>query len=336
MTDEDRPAWVNPRLVRPHGWSPKLHVDPATMSDQARAMHVVGPLSVFMGEAHRAENFYHFYTNSQSVNWGVPPSVWTPWTGEATTRSATVAQSLEQSTPYITDDKLLEVCQGMVEQTQLLEDLNGQLGRALAIFLGLSAPKTEEDFQELRQQVDDYRSTHGPAWASRAEIGPLIAQLKDIFVELTSLEFEFHGRLRPFYEHLAPADEEFGDQRAHDLVDQAIEEPDADRAIRLLQKALRYGETGIQASKAYMELAARYSDLGDTERAIEHYTKSIEASQIPNAMTLYWRGELYYQREEWNKARSDFERAVAIGLFSPEYEQAQECLSKLRAGESGE
>jgi tetratricopeptide (TPR) repeat protein len=336
MTDEDQPAWVNPRLVRPYGWSPKLHVDAAAMSEQARAMHIIGPLSVFMDEGHRAEAFYHFYTNSQAVNWGVPPSLWTPWTGEATTHSDTMVQSLEESTPYITDDRLLEVCRGMVKQRQLLEDLNGQLGRALAMVLGLPAPRTDEDFHELREQADEYRSKHGPAWVGQAEIKPLIAQLKDIFVELKSLEFELHGRLRPYHEHLAPADEEFGDQRAHDLVDQAIEEPDTDKAIRLLEKALRYGKTGIQASKAYMELGGRCSDLGDTEKAIEYYTKSLEASTIPNAFALYWRGELYYQQEEWDKARSDFERAVAIGLFSPEYEQAQEYLSELRAGESGD
>jgi len=334
MDEEERSAWINPRFVRPYGSSLKLHVDPATVSEQARATLVLGPLSVFMGEGHRAEFVYYFYTNSQPVNWGVPPSVWTPWTGEAVTGGATMARSLEESKPYITDPALLEVCQGMVKRTQLLEDLNGQLGQALAVFLGLTVPRTDEDFQELCERAQDYRSTYGPAWASEAEIKPLIAQLKDLFVELKSLEFELHGRLRPYYEHLAPSNEEMGDPRAGDLVDQAMEEPDADRAIRLLKKALRYGKTGIQASTAYMELGGRYSDRGETKRAIAYYTKSIEASSIPNAFTLYWRGELYYQREEWDKALGDFERAVSIGLHSPEYEQAQEYLTELRARQS--
>jgi hypothetical protein len=334
MNEEDRPAGVNPRLVRPYGWSPKLHVDPSAMSEQARAMLIVGPLSVFMGEGHRAQDFYHFYTNSQVVNWGVPASLWTPWTGEAATASATMSRSLEESTPYVTDHALLEVCHSMIEHRRLLEDLNGQLGRELAIFLGLSRPTTDEDFAELRQQADDYRVKHGPAWVSQPEIKPLIAQLKDIFVEQSSLEFELHGRLRPYYELLEPSLQEMGDQRADDLVNEAREEPDADRATRLLKRALRYGKTGIQASSAYMELAGRHSDRGETKRAIAYYTKSIEASKIPNAYALYWRGELYYQREEWDKALGDFERSVSIGLYSPEYEQAQEYLWELRARQS--
>ncbi len=297
-------------------------------------MLIVGPLSVFTGEGHRAQDFYHFYTSTQAVNWGVPPTVWTPWTGEAATASATMVKSLDECKPYATDQALLEVCQSMIEHRQLLEDLNGQLGRALAIFLGLSPPTTDGDFQELRQQVDDYRAKHGPAWVSRPEIKPLIAQLKDVFVELASSEFELHGRLRPYHERLVAGHEEMGDQRADDLVDQAMGEPDADRAIRLLKRALRYGKTGIQASSAYMELGARYSDSGDAKKAIAYYTKSIEASKIPNAYTHYWRGELYYQREEWDKALGDFERAVSIGLYSPEYEQAQEYLSELRARRS--
>ncbi len=304
MKKEDRPGWVNPRLVRPHGRSPKLHLDPAAMSEQARTMHIVGRLSAFMGERHRAENLYHFYTNSQAANWGGPSSVRTPWTGQDATASATNLESLEQSAPYITDDGLLEICQGMVRHGHLLEDLNAQLGRALAIFLGLSPPRTDEDFQVLRQHADDYRSKHGPAWASQADIRLLIAQLKDVFVELSSLGFELRFRRPPYYEHLAPSREEIGDQRTSDLVDQAMEEPDADRAIRLLKRALRYGKTGMHASMAYLELGGRYSDQGDAKRAIVCYTKSVEASKYPNASALYWRGELYYQQEEWDKARS--------------------------------
>jgi tetratricopeptide (TPR) repeat protein len=299
-------------------------------------LRLVGSLSVFMNEGRRAEDLYHFYTNSQVVNRGVPPSAWTPWTGGHATAGATMVQSLEESMPHITDHALLEVCQRMVKHRQLLEELNGQLGRVLAIFLRLSPPRTDEDFQKLRQQADDYRAQHGPAWATQPEISPLIAQLKDILVELKSLEFEVQGRLRPHYELLEPSAGEMGDQRAHDLVDEAREEPDADRAIRLLRKALRYGKTGIQASSAYMELAARYSDQGEAKKAIAYYTKSIEASKIPNAYALYWRGELYYQQEEWGKALGDFERAVSIGLYSPEYEQAQEYRSELRPRESGE
>jgi tetratricopeptide (TPR) repeat protein len=97
---------------------------------------------------------------------------------------------------------------------------------------------------------------------------------------------------------------------------------------------LQHGKTGIPASSAYMHLGARYSDQGETTKAIAYYTKSIEASKIPNAYAIYWRGELYYQQEVWHKALGNFERAAAIGLLSPEYEQAQEYLRELHARRS--
>jgi len=325
---------VNPRLVRPYGWSPILHVDLAKMPDQQRQVHVLGRLSGFSAEGEIAERCYHFYTNKQSQAWGVSPSVWTPWTAAGAASQDTTIESLQELMPYITDEGLAEACRSVVKQRQLLDEINEQLGLALARFLGMSAPASEQDFRELGQRVEDYRLKHGAAWMSQTEIRPLIAQLRDVFVELKSLGFELHARLQPYYVRLAPSYEEIGDQRADDLVDQAIEEPDADLAISLLNEALRYGNTGIQASKAYMGLAGRYSDLGDTEKAIEHYTKSIEASTQPNAFALYWRGELYYQQRQWARARTDFERALALGLFSPEYEQAQAYLSELRARES--
>jgi tetratricopeptide (TPR) repeat protein len=339
MTENDQPAWVNPRLVRPYGWSPKLHLDLAKMPEEQRQFHVLSRLSCFAGLGRSAERCYHFYTNGQAEPRLQSTYKWTPWTAEGMQFEETTIESLQELTPYIPDEEIVEVCQALVQQRQLLDDINDQLGQALLDFLGLSPPTTVEGFRELGQRVDDYRLEHGPAWAGEAEIQPLIIKLKDLFVKIKSLEYELTARLQPWqfelYARLQPSGEEIGDERAKDLVDEAVGEPDPDRAIRLLEKALRYGETGMQASSAYMELAGRYSDLGDTERAIEHYTKSIEAYKDPNAFALYWRGELYYQQEEWGKARSDFERAVAIGLYSPEYEQAQEYLSELRARDSG-
>lgn len=335
MKKEGQSDWVNPRLVRPHGWSPTLHVDLAKMPDQQRQMYVLQRLYGFVGVGSLAERCYHFYTNKQPEPLPLPTYVWTPWSREATAAEPTKIESLQELMPYVADQEIVEVCRCLVTQGQLLGDINEQLGRALADFLGLSTPRTDQDFQALWRQINEYRRRHGPAWASQADIQPLIVQLKEVFVDLKSLEFELVGRLQPCLQPVMPSVDEMGDPRAGDLVNLALEEPDADRAIQLLKRALRYGKTGLQASAAYMELGGRYSDLGDTERAVEHYTKSIEAYKHPNAFAHYWRGELYYQQEEWDKARSDFERAVAIGLYSPEHEQAQEYLSELRAPESG-
>ncbi len=124
--------------------------------------------------------------------------------------------------------------------------------------------------------------------------------------------------------------EEFGDQRAKDLIDKAGDKLNPRQAIRLLNQALQYGQDGIQASKAYLDLGWLYSNLGDTENAIDCYTKSIDACKYTPSIAHYWRGELYYQKELWEKALDDFEQAIVLGITSPEYEQAQEYLTKLR------
>jgi tetratricopeptide (TPR) repeat protein len=129
--------------------------------------------------------------------------------------------------------------------------------------------------------------------------------------------------------------DDFGDQRAEDLVDWSMEQPSA-LAIQTLQKALTYGETGLYASTAYLELGNRYADIGDIDRAIESYTHSFAAYPTPNAYGLYWRGELYFRKGQWDKARDDFERAAALGLRSPESEQAQDYLSRIREKRAGQ
>jgi len=128
---------------------------------------------------------------------------------------------------------------------------------------------------------------------------------------------------------LAALQQNQGTQRAKDLVDQADGEPDPKRAIKLLQRALKDGRSGIQAGKAYQALGSRHEALGDSKRAIEYYTKAIEVG-VPNAFTHFWRGQLYLQRGERVAAQGDFEQALAIGLFSPERETAEQYLEQFR------
>jgi tetratricopeptide (TPR) repeat protein len=128
---------------------------------------------------------------------------------------------------------------------------------------------------------------------------------------------------------LAALQRNHGTQRAKDLVDQADSESDPKRAIKLLQRALKDGRSGIQAGKAYQALGSRYEELGDNQRAIEYYTKSIEVG-VQNAFTHFWRGQLYFQRGERVAAQHDLEEALAIGLFSPERETAEQYLEQIR------
>lgn len=121
---------------------------------------------------------------------------------------------------------------------------------------------------------------------------------------------------------------EFGDQRAKDLIDEADGEFEPREAIKLLHRALRYGKTGIQAGKAYQGLGTRYEELGQLARAIRYYSQSLEVGG-PEPFTLFWRGQLFYQRHQWADAKADFEQALALGLWSPEREEAEAYLVEL-------
>lgn len=122
---------------------------------------------------------------------------------------------------------------------------------------------------------------------------------------------------------------ELGDQRAKDLIDASYSEPDTRRAIRRLHRALHYGRTGIQATKAYTVLGMKYEDLGNIRLAINYYTKSLEVGG-PDGFVYFWRGQLYYQRRNMELARSDLEQALALGLSSADRTEAEQLLGKLQ------
>ncbi len=94
---------------------------------------------------------------------------------------------------------------------------------------------------------------------------------------------------------------------------------------------MTYGETGIQASKAFVVLGMRYEQLGEFDLAIENYSKSLEAYQQPYGMTYFWQGKLYYQQQKWEAARDDFTKALSLEeqLLSPEKEETKQLLQDL-------
>lgn len=124
-----------------------------------------------------------------------------------------------------------------------------------------------------------------------------------------------------------------GDQRAHDLIDAVDGEPDPQHQIELLQRALEYSTTGVQASKAYQGLGSIYEQfLDDPDQAITFYTLSLEAEpDLKNPFVLLWRGELYFQKGDVAAARCDFEHALVGGLWSPERGEAEQRLVEIKA-----
>lgn len=284
-------------------------------------------LSALRGVSGFARDCYRFYTERPQPK--ELPDTW-PWSSKGGN-----VRHLQWLIPQVPDDAIRELCQSLVIQSQKLDELNEQWGQALASFLKLPPPRSESDLIQLRKRLDAYRKKNGAAWASREEFQPLVEQTRQVAEDAEQIWPQLHSQLLQVYPHtygdLVKTHEGFGDQRAKDIIDRAYE-VDAQSAVRLLQSALRYGHTGIQASKAYRELGNRYHELGDAERAIENYTKSLEAWEEPNWMALFYRGELYYQQGRWKEAREDLQRALAIQwMDSPERERAEEHLLKLDA-----
>jgi tetratricopeptide (TPR) repeat protein len=254
---------------------------------------------------------------------------WTPWTCEYGD-----IDLFDDLIPFAVDAELRELGQSIVDQQRIFLRVNEQLAQAMAMFFGLPVPETERDFQGLWAQAEDYRRQVGAAWTNDPELQVLIDQLQSTVAEMKSLGTQLRERLEPLYARLMLDAEGLGDQRAKDLIDEADEEPDSRRAIRLLNKALSYGQTGLFARSAYAELGRRHSDLGNLASAIEYYTKSLQGSAEADPYVLFGRGQLHYEQERWDEARADFERALSIGLFKPDSDQAREYLADIRARET--
>ena len=124
--------------------------------------------------------------------------------------------------------------------------------------------------------------------------------------------------------------DEFGDQEAKDRID-AAESVGPSEALILLEKALAFGHTGIQASKAFLRIGLIYEDMGNRPEAIRYYTKSIEAwrHEAPEAIVLFWRGKLYLDEELLELAQTDLAMALKTGLVIPERDQAQRYLAEI-------
>jgi tetratricopeptide (TPR) repeat protein len=162
----------------------------------------------------------------------------------------------------------------------------------------------------------------------------LLAKLQPVLANMRETTEAIVARLEELYSsghYKRPiTGEDIGDQRADDLIDSAVEEEDSKRKVQLLRRALRYGKTGVLASKAYLVLGMTYEDLGNTKLAIRHYTNSMEAWK-PFATAFFFRGGVYFQLEEWEKAHSDFEQALACeeGLDSAQREELEQYMARI-------
>jgi len=127
------------------------------------------------------------------------------------------------------------------------------------------------------------------------------------------------------------SNEEFS-QEIDDLIDKAVEDRNAGRAVKRLEDAIGMGIPEGQEAAAYQVLGTRYEDLGDSEMAIDSYSKSLDLHP-DNPIVWFWRGELLFRNGQHYDAKSDFERALEFqpptALFSPESEQARDYLKQI-------
>lgn len=288
-------------------------------------MELVALLGGLRGLAEFSRHCHAFYTEKQ-LERGLPPQ-WTPWSNPGNG-----INYIQWLMPHLTDVKIISVCKSLAIQSANLDKVNDQGARALASFFEMPAPTTNTEFQSLRKKMDRHRRKNGVDWVTLNDFQLLISAIQQIATEMQRYWLELDAYLDLRYPNSRITRQDMGDQRAKDLIDVAVEEPDPLQAIKLLNRALRYGHTGIQASKAYQGLGSRYKQIGDTPQAIENYTKSLDAWRGRNPFTLFWRGELYYQQERWEEARTDFERALTSDHFgSPEYEAAQNYLVRIES-----
>lgn len=87
-----------------------------------------------------------------------------------------------------------------------------------------------------------------------------------------------------------------------------LKEGKTDKALGDCQKAVRLEN---QDPEAFAVLAKIYHQLCDYSRAIEEYSRSVELASTDHdrAHYLYHRGTMYYEMENFDRARADFERA---------------------------
>jgi len=328
---KEKKFWIDPRLIRPRGWSPPKPTAQIISREYAMADESQKPFLLairFSSLPNEMGKIYYchlFYTDN------ISPSViigdhYHPWRIDPYAQEAILGML-----SYIEGD-FHNICEIWLNYILTFEDLNDKLAKTFAIFFGLPFPSTEQDYMELCERIEIYRKENGAVWCSFPDFQPLISQfeqsLRDMYLFFPKIK-----TLTNFYSNKVSPDawnNYLGLMEINQRIENASNQPSHKRAINMLNKALEKNPNTNQSSEIYMELGFRYSMLGEIEQAIENYTKSVENNKIFNPLIYYWRGELYYHQQCWDKALHDFEQAISLEIYSPELEQAQQYVKELQ------
>lgn len=325
-------AWVDPRNVRPVGWHPPKMTEKyySRLFDSFEGVQknilIAGHLSSLHGAALMAYQCHLFYTDNLS------PSLllgnhWSPWRS-----SEDVATSIRALLSHVSLD-VQELCEVWLTQIQVVDALNQESATALARFFNLRVPKSDIDFQVLRDHVERRRKEKGTIWLDSPELQRLISKLDLAITKMQQLAPKLDEIIQEMHSQVSLDDLRAfaGDQKIKDRIEASRDEPDHKRAISKLKRILDGNPAQDQASVIYLELGFRYAELGEISPAIESYTKSIDLAKMPNPLVYFWRGELYYRQKEWKRAVRDFKQAVELEVYTPEREQALQYISELQS-----
>jgi Tfp pilus assembly protein PilF len=122
-------------------------------------------------------------------------------------------------------------------------------------------------------------------------------------------------------------------QEVDDLIDATMEDENSARAVKRMEEAIKRGLSKSQLPSAYLVLGTRYEALDQIDKAIDCYSQAIQL-QMNNPVVYFWRGELLFQRGQFEEARVDLETALSLtstnsSYYSPDRKQAQDLLKQM-------
>lgn len=267
-----------------------------------------------MGTKRFVSDSYEFFVENKPVL--DVSDIWLPYRGKAK-RPFPLTE--------IEEPELRKLFQSFSQKLELFVEYAAAWTELLLLYLSFDEPKTPEDWHKFRKAIDTHRKSNGASWMRESFSQKYALEMQKLIAEISYLAPLINQKMADVYQDKLVVFDDLGDQRAKDLIDEAEGEVDLRKAIDLLYKAVALGDSGIQASKAYIGLGMRHEDLGEIEQAINAYSKALTAWK-PFALIYFWRGRLYFSIWRWDQALADFEKALAF--------QNEEGLPQLERGEA--
>lgn len=221
----------------------------------------------------RLQNSYAFFTGK-----GTLFKPWQPW--------ALQVIGLDDYLEYIQDSELKSLCQQAILLDEVMHDLNREAGKIIAKYLKVDI-ETQEDYEKLSRKRYRLRKNKQLPWIDDDDFVTWDSEYQQLMNKVEILGHKIKTKVFQVYGDYLP--EEIGDQRAKDLIDDS-DGADDEVAVKLLKKALSYGQTGLQAHKAYQSLGNILERKGQYKEAFENYQLALSALKKPSASTLLMLG----------------------------------------------